>query len=144
MMTGKRADPDAAAGDVILDVQLGHAMPHTNTISEALWGRPLDPFNRQPRQHIALIAFLAWVGLGADGLSSSCYGPAEAFQTLGEHKYLAVFLALATALTVFIISACYSHIIEEFPSGGGGYLVASKLLGPRVGVGSGCALGVGS
>ena len=41
--------------------------------------------------------------------------------------------------TVFIISACYSHIIEEFPSGGGGYLVASKLLGDRVGVVSGCA-----
>ena len=41
---------------------------------------------------------------------------------------------------MFVISACYSHIIEEFPSGGGGYLVASKLLGPRVGVVSGCAL----
>ena len=41
---------------------------------------------------------------------------------------------------MFIISACYSHIIEEFPSGGGGYLVASKLLGRRVGVVSGCAL----
>ena len=41
---------------------------------------------------------------------------------------------------VFIIAACYSHIIEEFPSGGGGYLVASKLLGRRVGVVSGCAL----
>ena len=39
-----------------------------------------------------------------------------------------------------MISACYSHIIEEFPSGGGGYLVASKLLGPRIGVVSGCAL----
>ncbi len=43
-------------------------------------------------------------------------------------------------MTVFIISACYSHIIEEFPSGGGGYLVASKLLGKHVGVVSGCAL----
>ena len=71
--------------------------------------------------------------------------PAEAFTTLlhseyGDHRYLAVFLALATAVTVFVISACYSHIIEEFPTGGGGYLVASKLLGPRVGVVSGCAL----
>ena len=28
---------------------------------------------------LALIAFFAWVGLGADGLSSSCYGPEEAF-----------------------------------------------------------------
>ncbi len=28
---------------------------------------------------LSLIAFFAWVGLGADGLSSSCYGPEEAF-----------------------------------------------------------------
>ena len=84
--------------------------------------------------------FLAWVGLGAEGRSSSCYGPSEAFHHLGEHSHLAVFLALATIVTVFVISACYSHIIEEFPSGGGGYLVASKLLGHRVGVISGCAL----
>ena len=41
---------------------------------------------------------------------------------------------------MFIIASCYSHIIEEFPSGGGGYLVASKLLGRHVGVVSGCAL----
>ena len=57
-----------------------------------------------------------------------------------SHHYLAVFLALATIATVFVISSCYSHIIEEFPSGGGGYLVASKLLGRRIGVISGCAL----
>ena len=49
-------------------------------------------------------------------------------------------MSLATIITVFVISACYRHIIEEFPSGGGGYLVASKLLHLRVGVVSGCAL----
>src|SRR5258708_18742998 len=59
---------------------------------------------------------------------------------LGEHRYMAIFLALATALTVFVISKCYSHIIEEFPSGGGGSLVASKLLGRPAGVVSGSAL----
>jgi amino acid transporter len=91
-------------------------------------------------RHISLVAVLAWVGLEADGLSSSCYGPAEAFIHLGEHTYLAVFLAAATMLTVLVISLCYSHIIEEFPSGGGGYLVASKLLGRPAGVVSGCAL----
>ena len=47
-------------------------------ISETLLGKRLDPFSGQTRRHIALIAFLAWVGLGADGLSSSCYGPEEA------------------------------------------------------------------
>jgi Amino acid permease len=90
--------------------------------------------------HVTLVAFLAWVGLGADGLSSSAYGPEEAFRALGSHAYLAVILALMIASTVLIISACYSQVIELFPGGGGGYLVATKLLGPRFGVLSGCAL----
>ena len=89
---------------------------------------------------LALIPILAWIGLGADGLSSAAYGPEEAFKALGRHTYLAVFLALATALTVFIISYSYSRIIEYFPSGGGGYMVATKTLGERAGVISGCAL----
>ncbi len=104
-------------------------------------GKPRDLKDQSVFKHISLVAFLAWVGLGADGLSSTSYGPPEAFKSLGEeHRYLAVFLALAIAATVFIISACYSHLIEVFPSGGGGYLVASKLLGRRIGVVSGCAL----
>jgi len=89
---------------------------------------------------LSLIAFFAWVGLGADGLSSSCYGPAEAYATLGQYKSLVLFVALGTALTIAIISASYSQIIELFPSGGGGYIVASKLLSPTVGMVSGCAL----
>jgi len=43
-------------------------------------------------------------------------------------------------LTVFIISGSYAQIIEAFPSGGGGYIVASKLLGEKAGVVSGSAL----
>jgi len=69
---------------------------------------------------LSLAAFLAWVGLGADGLSSSSYGPEEAFKNLGDHQYLAVFLALATGLTVLIISAAYTKIIEHFPFGAAG------------------------
>lgn len=105
-------------------------------------GKPRDLKDKSVFTHISLVAFLAWVGLGADGLSSSCYGPPEAFLELLNHghRFLGIFLALAIAATVFLISTCYSHIIEEFPSGGGGYLVASKLLGRRVGVVSGCAL----
>ncbi len=45
------------------------------SLRRKLFGAPLDPLDRRTRQHIALAAFLAWVGLGADGLSSSCYGP---------------------------------------------------------------------
>ena len=89
---------------------------------------------------MSLVAFLAWVGLGSDGLSSSCYGPEEAFIALGPHQYLAVFLALLMALTVFIISASYCQTIDQFPAGGGGYLVATRLLGREAGLVSGCAL----
>lgn len=89
---------------------------------------------------LSLIAVLAWVGLGADGLSSSCYGPEETFKALGSHIGLAPFVALACVVTIAIICASYSQIIELFPGGGGGYLVASKLLSPAVGVVSGCAL----
>ena len=35
---------------------------------------------------MTLIPILAWVGLGADGLSSSSYGPEEAFRALGSHS----------------------------------------------------------
>lgn len=109
-------------------------------VRRAVFGPPKDVKDPHAFHKLSLIALLAWVGLGADGLSSSAYGPDEAFRALGEHTGLAVFLALATALTVFIISYGYSRIIEQFPSGGGGYLVASKILGPRAGVVSGAAL----
>ena len=89
---------------------------------------------------IALFPLLAWIGLGADGVSSSSYGPPEAFVALGEHTYLAIFLALGTAFTVFIISYAYSRIIEHFPSGGGGYIVATHTISDRAGVVSGSAL----
>src|SRR5215468_1423631 len=110
------------------------------TLGEILRGPGRDVRDPQVFHHLSLIAFLAWVGLGSDGLSSSCYGPQESFLALGPHPYLAIFLALLTALTVFVISASYSQTIDLFPSGGGGYLVATKLLGPGAGVVSGCAL----
>ncbi len=89
---------------------------------------------------LSLIAFFAWVGLGADGLSSSCYGPEETFLALGAHLHLSVFVALMSGLTVLIIATSYAQIIELFPTGGGGYLVASKLLSPTAGMVSGSAL----
>jgi amino acid transporter len=109
-------------------------------LRRVVFGAPRDIFDRSIFHRLALVPFLAWVGLGADGLSSSCYGPSEAFQSLESHRYLAVALALAIAATVFVISSAYRGIIEQFPHGGGGYLVATKLLGPRYGVVSGSAL----
>lgn len=109
-------------------------------LRERFLGKSLDPLNPATRHSIVLVAFLAWIGLGADGLSSSCYGPEEAFLALGTHTQLGLYLALATALTVFIIALAYNQVIELFPSGGGGYKVASHLIGPHAGLVSGAAL----
>ena len=98
-----------------------------------LFGEPRNVEDPKTYHSISLIALLAWVGLGADGLSSSAYGPDEAFRALGPHTYLAVALAAATAFTVFVMAYAYSRIIEHFPYGGGGYVVATKLLGRSAG-----------
>jgi amino acid transporter len=109
-------------------------------LRDVVVGAPLDPLSRKTRHSVALVAFFAWVGLGADGISSSCYGPAEAFRALGPHTHLGPYLALATALTVFIIALAYNQVIELFPTGGGGYRVATRLLGPHAGLVTGAAL----
>ncbi len=105
-----------------------------------LLGAPRDLFDPKLFHRVSLVAFFAWVGLGADGISSSAYGPEEAFLALGEHTALAIFIAIATVITVFIITGSYARIIEKFPMGGGGYILAAKLLGQRAGVVSGSAL----
>ena len=115
-------------------------MPLSELTKRIFFGKSRDPLDPHVFHQFSLAAFLAWVGLGADGLSSSCYGPEEAFHALGTHTHLAVFLAAATAVTIIVISASYSQIIELFPTGGGGYLVATRLLGEGAGLVSGAAL----
>jgi amino acid transporter len=107
---------------------------------QALLGKPLDPLNANTRHGTALVAFLAWVGLGADGLSSASYGPEETFLALGANTGLGLYLVLATVVTVFIIALAYNQVIELFPTGGGGYRVATSLIGPVPGLVSGAAL----
>lgn len=121
-----------------------HHAPQPPSLRERLlhrlFGRPRDIREPSIFHKISLIPILAWIGLGADGLSSSSYGPEEAFKALGSHTYLVVLLALATAFTVFVISYAYSRIIEHFPHGGGGYVVSTHTLGDGAGVVSGSAL----
>ena len=119
-----------------------------NPSEQTFWGRLRRRFIGAPRninepslfQKISLIPILAWIGIGADGLSSSSYGPEEAFKALQPHTYLAVFIAIATALTVFIIAYAYSRIIEHFPHGGGGYMVSTHTISSGAGVIAGSAL----
>jgi amino acid transporter len=109
-------------------------------LKNAVIGRARNLSDKNLYHNLSLVALLAWVGLGADGLSSSCYGPEAAFLALKSHTFLSLFVAAGSVLTIVVICASYSQIIELFPTGGGGYLVASKLLSPTVGVVSGCAL----
>ena len=109
-------------------------------LRRVLIGAPRNIQDPSLYHKISLAALLAWIGIGVDGLTSSAYGPDEAFRALASHTELALFLAAATAITVFVISYAYSRTIEQFPSGGGGYAVATKLLGAPFGVVSGCAL----
>src|SRR3954465_9808663 len=111
-----------------------------NGIRSLLLGRARSLADRDLFHKVSLIAVFAWVGLGADGLSSSCYGPEETFKALGANVHLSLFVAIASVVTIVAICASYSQIIALFPSGGGGYLVASKLLSPAAGVVSGSAL----
>ncbi|HET6487073.1 MAG TPA: APC family permease [Spirochaetia bacterium] len=114
--------------------------PLLDKLRTAVLGEARDLKDPSLFHKLSLVAFFAWVGLGADGLSSSNYGPEESFLALGAHTHLGIFVALATALTIFVIASSYSQIVELFPGGGGGYLVASKLLSPTLGMISGCAL----
>jgi len=109
-------------------------------IRQAVIGKPLDPLNANTRHGGALVAFLAWVGLGADGLSSASYGPEESFLALGAYTGVGLYLVIATVVTVFIIALAYNQVIELFPTGGGGYRVATSLIGPYPGLISGAAL----
>lgn len=110
-------------------------------LKRIILGQSKDPMAPDSRHAIALVAFLAWIGLGADGLSSACYGPELGFLSLGsQYHHLALYLAVLTAVTVFIIALSYNQVIQLFPNGGGGYKVANTLLGPMAGVISGGAL----
>src|SRR2546425_11070466 len=95
-------------------------------LKRVLLGRPRDVLDPGVFHKVSLAAFLAWVGLGADGLSSSAYGPEEAFKALGPHVYLAIAMAGAPALPVFLISSAYHRPIQHLPFGGGRYVLAPR------------------
>ncbi|MGA7815104.1 hypothetical protein [Caballeronia sp.] len=46
-------------------------MTAVRKIWSVLVGKPLDPLDPRTRHAIAVTPLIAWVGLGADGLSSS-------------------------------------------------------------------------
>lgn len=69
-------------------------------VRQFIFGAPKYINDPQLFHKMSLVPLLAWIGLGADGLSSSAYGPEDDFRALlGSHTYLAILLGLATALT---------------------------------------------
>jgi len=65
----------------------GNENSFIDRIRHTLLGPPRNVKDASIFQKLSLIPILAWIGLGADGLSSSAYGPEEAFKALGEHTY---------------------------------------------------------
>ena len=67
-------DPILSPGSVSSVEELTNRM-ETETRRRSLWrlliGRPRSLHDRSLVHRLSLIAFLAWVGLGADGLSSA-------------------------------------------------------------------------
>ena len=113
---------------------------YTHKLKNLIIEKLHNPFDSNIFHKLLLIALFGWVGLGSDAMSSASYGSEEAYLALEGHIYLAIFVAMGIILTIFVISTSYSQIVELFPTGGGGYLVATKLLSPYLGVLSGCAL----
>lgn len=114
--------------------------PWMRRLKRVLIGKPRDLFDKSIFHTLALMPVLAWVGLGSDGLSSCAYGPEEAFKAVGAgHLWLGAALAVAVAGTVWLLALAYGHLIEAFPTGGG-YGVATRMIGRRTGLVSGCAL----
>jgi len=54
-------------------------------VRRAVFGAPRDVKDAGIFHKMALVLLPDWIGLGADGRSSSSNGPDEAFRALGEH-----------------------------------------------------------
>lgn len=111
-----------------------------STLRQWFLGKPKDPLSNQTHNAMALTILFAWIGLGADGLSSACYGPEQSFLALGQYHGMSLWLVLLMTVTVFIIAFSYNCVISLFPDGGGGYKIATRLLGRKLGLIAGIAL----
>ena len=88
-------------------------------LKDALLGGPKNVLDPHVHHTLALVALLAWIGLGADGLSSSSYGPEEAFLNLGGHFHLALYLMLAMVgvlLGIVISYVTQAGLLKKFPT----------------------------
>src|SRR5438477_102391 len=80
----RQSPPHASRDDMADDTGAGKSNL-SGRLRRVVLGAPRDFRDPHIFHNISLVAFLAWVGLGADGLSSSAYGPDESFRALTEH-----------------------------------------------------------
>ena len=97
-----RANHVHSAPERIPDPETEPAPEKVTFLHKLFYGKERDIHDPPLFHSISLIPFLAWVGLGVDGLSSCAYGPDESYRALfniphwGSHPELAILLALAT------------------------------------------------
>ena len=84
-------------------------------LKRAIFGGPKDVRDPHAFHQLSLIALFAWVGLGADGLSSSAYGPDEAFRQLGSGRPRPVALELPPDVLAASTGAGTGEFAEPSP-----------------------------
>ena len=104
-------------------------------------GAPL-PSRLERVERLGILTAVALIG--SDMIASSVYGPEEMVRHLGEAGPAGVAFALPVAIAIgallAILTLSYRQTISAYPSGAGGYIVASENLGPLIGVVSAAAL----
>ncbi len=107
----------------------------TDAAKRLLLGRPV----RSDRLgHTLLPKRVALPVFASDALSSVAYAPDEILLTLSIAGLSALtispWVGLGVAVVLLTVVASYRQNVRAYPSGGGGYEVASVNLGPRAGV----------
>jgi hypothetical protein len=111
-------------------------------LKRVLLGPPL-PSGRERRERLGRLAALAI--LGADAISSSVYGPEEMLRVLSQAGVPAISayalpIAVAIVALLGILALSYWQTITAYPTGAGGYIVATDNLGRVPGLVSAAAL----
>lgn len=105
------------------------------------------PLSSRRARHERLTLWLALPVLTADAISSSAYGPEEMKLVLwqaGEPALrLAVPIAIAIVILLFIVVFSYRQTVYAYPQGGGAFSVAHENLGEFWGLLAAAALLVG-
>ena len=109
-----------------------------------LFGKPRDINDPSIFHSISLIPFLAWVGLGVDGLSSCAYGPDESFRALFNLRRAITGTGGVSGHRDDDHGGRHFVVLQRpdraLPLQRRRYGVATKLLGSYFGLVSGCAL----